>query len=127
MPIVKDKYRETKEYHLVYAELISAARYRGTVTYQEIAQMMGLPLVGSHMGREVGQILGEVSEDEHQRGRPMLSAIAVGVSAKPGEGFFGFARDLGRLEGESREDEQRFWESERAAVYKTWARQLTGS
>jgi len=38
-----DKYRGTKLYHLVFNELITAARYRGTVTYQEIAKMMGLP------------------------------------------------------------------------------------
>ena len=28
----------SKEYYLIYAELITAARYRGTVTYQEIAR-----------------------------------------------------------------------------------------
>jgi hypothetical protein len=44
MPIVKDKYRGTTLYHLIHAELIAAARYRGTVTYQEIAQIMGLLL-----------------------------------------------------------------------------------
>lgn len=124
MTLLKDKYRGTREYALVHAELITAARYRGTVTYQEVAQVMGLPLRGSHMAREVGQMLGSISEDEAASGRPMLSAIAVGVSGRPGDGFFGFARDLGKLKGEAREEEQRFWEGERAAVYETWARQL---
>ena len=33
------------------------------------------------------------------RGRPMLSAIAVGVSGSPGDGFFGLAKTLGKFVG----------------------------
>ena len=62
MNTVQGKYRGKKEYSLVYTELITAAKYRGTVTYQEIAQIMGLPLSGNHMSREVGWVLGEISE-----------------------------------------------------------------
>jgi len=29
------------------------------VTYQEIAKIMGLPLSGNYMGREIGEIIGE--------------------------------------------------------------------
>lgn len=111
------RYRGKREYGLIYTELITAAKYRGTVTYQEIAQIMGLPLQGNHMSREVGWVLGEISEDELKNGRPMLSAIAVGVNGKPGAGFFDWARKLGRL---TSEDEWAFWESECKAVYDTW-------
>ena len=110
-------YRGTKEFGLIYIELITAARYRGTVTYQEIAQIMGLPLSGNHMSREVGWILGEISAYELENGRPMLSAIAVGVNGKPGQGYFEWARKLGRL---TTEDEWVFWENECKAVYDTW-------
>lgn len=127
MTVVTDKYRETKEYHLVYGELITAARYRGTVMYQELAQIMGLPLSGNHMQRELGQILGEISEDEHSRGRPMLSAAAVGTSGMPGAGFFGLANDLGSLDDDSPEGRRQFWESERAALYDVWRRALNTS
>jgi hypothetical protein len=34
MSVVKSKYRGSKEYALVYTELITAAKYRGTFTYQ---------------------------------------------------------------------------------------------
>jgi hypothetical protein len=78
MPVVADKYRGSKEYLLVYSELIRAARYRGTTTYQAISEIMGLPLRGSYMGKEVGQMLGEIVEDEFNQGRPMLTAIVVG-------------------------------------------------
>lgn len=64
MTIVKAKYRGTTKYFHVMAELVRAAQYRGLTTYQDIAVIMGLPLSGSHMGREVGQVLGEISEDE---------------------------------------------------------------
>jgi hypothetical protein len=118
MTIVTSKYRGTKEYALVYHELITAARYRGTVTYQEIARIMGLKLQGGHMARETGLILGEISEDEVSHGRPMLSAIAVGVEGHPGSGFFNLARDLGKLKAE--DDIRKFWRKECQAVYEAW-------
>jgi len=124
MGVVEDKYRGTTTYHLVYNELITAARYRGTVIYQEIAQLMGLPVVGSYMGQQVGHILGEVSEDEYVQGRPMLSAVAVGVSGEPGEGFYGLAKELSKLKDDSTEGRRRFWEAEKAAVYKAWKKVL---
>lgn len=86
--------------------------------------MMGLPLRGSHMGREVGQILGEISEDELAHNRPMLSAVCVGVSGKPGPGLFALARALGRLASEEKSAEAAFWEAEREAVYAAWQRQF---
>jgi hypothetical protein len=106
----------------VYSELIQAAQYRGVTTYQAIAEIMGLRLSGAHMGKEVGYILGEISEDEFRQGRPLLSAIAVGVGGSPGPGFFGLARDLGKLKEDSKEAEQRFWGEEKEAVYATWQR-----
>ena len=124
MPVVPDKYRGSKEYLLVYCELIKAARYKGTTTYQAIAEMMGLPLRGSYMGSEVGKILGEISEDELNQGRPMLSAIAVGVRGLPGPGFFSLAREFAKLQDDSKEGEHRFWEKEKAAVYATWQKEF---
>jgi hypothetical protein len=123
----KPKYRGDQIYLLVYAELISAARYRGLVTYQEIADLMGLPPSGSHMGAQVGHILGEISEEEVHLGRPMLSAVAVNVRGRPGPGFYVLAQALGRLDSEMSEDEQQFWESERKSVYETWQKKLRGN
>jgi len=118
------KYRGSKEYLLVYCELIGAARYRGMTTYQAIADIMGLPLRGSYMGAEVGHMLGEISQDELDHDRPMLSAIVVGVRGSPGPGFFNLARGVGKLQDDSREGEQRFWEEEKKAVYTTWQKEF---
>ncbi|MHB8089516.1 MAG: hypothetical protein ACYDH2_14845 [Anaerolineaceae bacterium] len=111
------KYRGTIEYALVYNELINAARYRGTVTYQEIAKLMGIPLTGGYMAKLLGEILGEISEDEVAHGRPMLSAIAVGVKGSPSEGFYNWARGFGRLTNQANDH---FWAEEKKAVYDTW-------
>lgn len=45
-------YQGTIVYHLVYAELATAARYRGVTTYQTVAQIMGLPLRGGDHRRD---------------------------------------------------------------------------
>jgi hypothetical protein len=111
-------YRGTKEYAFIYTELITAAKYRGTLTYQEIAKIVGLPLSGSHMGSEIGKILGQISEDEVSHGRPMLSAIAVNVQGVPGPGFYELAKQLDRLKENS--DMEIFWQAEYQAVYETW-------
>jgi hypothetical protein len=124
---MEDKYRGTKQYLLIYAELIQAARYRGTVTYQELADLVGLPLQGSYMGSEIGGYIGAISEDEVKQGRPMLSAIVIGVSGKPGPGFFTWAKDLGKLKSDEKSDQEAFWEAEKKAVYATWQRSFAKS
>jgi len=125
MSTVPDKYRGSKDYHLVYCELIGAAQYRGLTTYQAIAQIVGLPLKGNDMAAETGRVVGEISEDEFRQGRPMLSALVVGASGLPGKGFFDLAEDLGKLPAGSTEEEQRlFWEEERDAVYHFWQRKF---
>jgi hypothetical protein len=120
---MSDKYRGSREYVLIYSELINAARYRGTVTFQELADLVGLPLIGNYMGTELGWYLGTISEDEvKEHGRPMLSALAITVEGKPGDGFFGLARDLGKLTSDHQSDQRAFWEAEKRAVYQTWQR-----
>jgi hypothetical protein len=114
------KYRGTKEFLPVYCLLISAARSRDTVTYQQVAQIMGLLPQGHHMGAETGHLLGEISEDECRHGRPMLSALAVSVLGMPGEGFFKLATQLGRFDPSSGPTQRGFWEKERDAVYEAW-------
>jgi hypothetical protein len=118
------KYRGSKEYLLVYGELIQAARHQGVITYQAVAQLMHLPLSGNHMSREVGQMLGEIAEEEISHGRPMLSALAVGVSGLPGDGFYNWAKDLGKSVEDSEDGHRRFWEAEKAAIYRTWKKEF---
>jgi len=122
MKLVKDKYRGTTKYIHVLAELVRAAQYRGITTYQDWAVIMGLPVKGAFMGKETGHVLGEISEDVFLSGRPMLSAVAVGVSGRPGQGFYTLAKDLGLMK--SGQDERVLWDQQREAVYETWRRPL---
>lgn len=123
MSSTSERYRASKSYHLVYCALIQAARNRGTITYKDVAETMGITPKGSYMASETGRMLGGISEDELHDGRPLLSAIAVSsVTGFPGEGFFGLAKDLGKLKDESDAGKKKFWEEEKAAVYETWKR-----
>jgi len=61
--------------------LIEAARAGEVIFYLEL---------GIGRGRVLGQILGEISEYEHDQGRPLLSAVAVSsVKGMPNPGFWG--------------------------------------
>lgn len=114
------KYVGTQVYLAVYSHLIVAAQQRERMTYQAIAKLMGLPPSGNHMGREIGIMLGEITEVEHAQGRPMLSAIVVNTSGQPGPGFFILGQQLGRYSGTTRAEEVEFWHTEEAKVYASW-------
>jgi hypothetical protein len=120
MTTLGSQYRGTREFPLVYSALVEAARNHHLVYYRDVAKRIGVPKSGHHMARQVGQVLGEISEDEHKAGRPMLSAIAVSEAGVLGEGFFNLARRLGRLDGSTREAEEAFLRSEQQRVYEIW-------
>jgi hypothetical protein len=117
MATSKNKYRRTKEYLLVYSELINAAKCRGTLTYKEIAKRIGFPNQGRSMSGIVSFILDVISEEEVHYGRPMLSALVNGIDGTPGRGFYHLAHRLGKMNGE---DYYNFIMNEREAVYDTW-------
>ncbi len=120
MVIVSRKYFGTESLVEVYGMCIVAAMKNQTVQYKDIAQVMGLPISGSNMGMQVGRLLGEISEYEHNLGRPMLSAVAVSQKGTPGPGFIKLARDLGKLTATGSAAETAFISSEQNAVYLHW-------
>jgi len=126
MTTIGGQYRGTREFLLVYCALIRAARSRTLLHYKEVATLIAVPQAGHHMARQVGQVLGEISEDEHGMNRPMLSVVAVNEAGFPGDGFFKLARRLGRLP-EVDADEQAFFHTERTRVYDIWADAGIGS
>ena len=125
-PIAPNKYRGTTTYHKVFCRLIQAALARQTIHYEDVAAIMNLQGKGQHMSKETGHILGEISEDEHNQDRPMLSAVVVQKTGKekgiPGDGFFGLAVDLGKLDPNATDQGKRqFWENELQDTYTQWA------
>ena len=120
MSVVSRKYFGTKEFFKVYCKLIKTAQKRETIYYKDVAQIMGLPTQGEHMAKETGWMLGEISENEHNHGRALLSAVVVRKDIKmPGEGFSKLARQLGKLA--QGQNEQTFWQNELQDVYNTWS------
>ena len=122
MSVRKGKYRGTTTYFQVLAELVRAAQYQGLTTYQDMAVIMGIPVTGNYMSREMGLVLGEISEDEVAAGRSMLSSVAVTKAGKVGAGFFAFAEQIGKLPNGA--DKQEFLASERRATYNAWKRPI---
>ena len=122
-PIVPKKYRGTTTYHKVFCRLIQAAHARQPIHYGEIAAIMNLQGTGQHMAAETGHILGEISEDEHNQGRHMLSSVVVRQQdGIPGNGFFVLAVDLNKLDSNATDQEKRqFWENELQETYRQWA------
>lgn len=121
------RYRGTSTYDQVHAELVRAAQYEGLTTYPDIAAIMDIPTDGGYeMQDKIGAILHEICEDEVAAGRPMLSAVAVKTTKRPGPGFFTQALELDRFrcKTRNRKTENRFWAKERRAVYKEWKRPL---
>lgn len=121
MTTIGSKYRGTKEFLRVYMKLIAAAQQRGTISYLDVAEVLGIEQPGHHMARQVGQVLGEISEDEHDSGRPMLSAVAVATTGYPGDGFFNLASGFGKYAGSTTRDKKQFWTRELDHVYSEWS------
>jgi hypothetical protein len=121
---VVDDYRGLGQYFLMFNEVAAAGRYRGTVTYQELAHLIGLQISGNYMGAEIGSILGKISTAEHQLNHPLLSAVAVTVDGMPGLGFFTLATELGKFSGTTEKERREFWEAEIRAVHEHWRKKF---
>ena len=117
-----DRIEDGRPFLRVYGLLIRAAELHGTVTYPQIAELMGLPRQGSNTGRRIGEMLGAITDRERAAGRPMLSAVAVSsTNRKPGAGFASLAEQHGSLSPSATEAEKEtYWRSELARVYKEW-------
>ncbi|MFQ5793804.1 MAG: restriction endonuclease [Candidatus Bipolaricaulia bacterium] len=106
---------------MIRARLIEAARAGQTITYSEIASM----LTDSHLDVEpdldlIERVLMTVSREEHNEGRPLLSAVVVLPESEcPGERFFALAQELGAYDGV---DDSRFFSQELQRVYEYWQR-----
>ena len=89
--------------------LISTAKRGEVIFYREL---------GIGRGKAAGQILGEICEYEHSRGRPLLSAIVVNkAKGMPSEGFWGLSAIPQKLTEKQRPV---FWARELNKVIDYW-------
>ena len=70
---------------------------------------------------KVGRLIGEISDDESEAGRPLLSAIVVDKnSGLAGPGFFKLVRDRKLLAKTSKSAERTFLNKEKTKVFDYW-------
>jgi hypothetical protein len=104
---------------MIRDKLIEAAKKQKVVYYAEVGELLNFSMDNPHHRKELGRILGEISTDEHQEGRPLLSAIVVHKENHlPGEGFFKLAKELGKQKPD--EDNDTFYTNELRRVFNTW-------
>jgi hypothetical protein len=108
----------------VYEVLKQVAHEERTVTYSEIARIVGLNMQSQLDRTELGHILGAIASYEHRQGRPLLSAVSVlSHDGYPSNGFFNLARELGRFSGSTEMDRLSFFATELKAIYDYWKNQ----
>ena len=98
--------------------LIACARERRMIAYSEFIQhLRSISFEGPHDPR-LRPFLGEISSEEAQAGRGMLTALVVHKHGdyQPGPGFFELAKSLGH----DTSDIERFWIQEVKKVFAAW-------
>jgi len=102
------------------AVLADCARRGETISYSELVQAIRSISLEAHDPR-LAELLGQVSSEEDEAGRGLLSVIVVhkGGNGKPGQGFF----DLARSRGRDTSDLDRCWIDELKRVFGSWADQ----
>lgn len=99
--------------------LVDCAKRRGQVTYSELTDK--LRTKGTHLSfAQLYELLCEISTDEYQQGRGMLSAIVVTKNGdqQPGDGFYKLAKDLGIKS----KNELECWIDQMKKVHDVWTK-----
>jgi hypothetical protein len=102
----------------IYDKLKAVARAGSTIFYSDLAPLTDLAVDSEYFGALIGQRLDEINRYEHERGRPLLSAVVITKEHNiPGTGFFTCAQELGVF---PRGDKDEFWLSELTRVHACW-------
>jgi len=112
----------------VYKKLIEVAKRqgkyeKGIITYSDLNYdcQLGIVFEGDAGGKEIGKILGEISEIEFKNKRPLISVVVIRKNLKPlmaSHGFFNLAEELGLKS--TNEDNQLFFAKELGRVHDYW-------
>ena len=122
---MKNKYGyEARDWKKAKAESITIlaeiAKAKGRIAYSDLAPKIQA-IEFEHDDPRFWHLLGEVSVEEMNKGRGMLSAIVVHKRGemRPGPGFYRLAEWLGKKVGEV----DRFWLEEFNRVHDVWGNQ----
>jgi hypothetical protein len=97
--------------------LVERAKRRQMIPYSELVGLVGSVQFTPHDQR-LFALLGQVSVEESEQGRPLLSVLVVHKTGdmKPGPGFFEMAKALGR----DTKDADKAWIVETQKVFQYW-------
>ena len=98
--------------------LSDCARREDPISYSELVSKIPSIHLEPHDTR-LNHLLGQVSTEEHEAGRGMLTVLVVykGGEHSPGPGFFELAEELGL----DISDREAFWTSEFRKVCQAWS------
>ena len=106
---------------IIYQAIKQVAKNEVTTYYSDIAPLVGLDMSYEPDRNIMSNILDKISKNEHENGKPLLSAVVILRDKNiPGDGFFGMAQEVGVYNGG---DKDQFWASELWRVYNYWAKQ----
>ena len=99
--------------------MIDAAQRQRVISYSELVRQITSCSLEPHDLR-LAHMLGEVSSEEDEAGRGLLTDVVVHKAGdmKPGSGFFTLARSRGR----DIRDRQQFCVEELERVYEIWSK-----
>ena len=98
--------------------MITVARSKSMITYSDLVRKITSCILEPN-GAHLAHMLGEISSEEDEEGRGLLTVVVVHKTGdlKPGPGFFRLARSRGR----HIVDEEQYWIEELRNVYDTWS------
>lgn len=101
--------------------LIRTARSGGFITYTDLCKQISAIQIEPHE-HALRILLGGVSTEEHEDGRPLLTALIIYKNGEfaPGTGFFNLAESLGYEVGNTDLYRDRFWLDQLRQLRETW-------
>ena len=80
----------------IYKKLQEVAKSGNVTNYSDIAPLANLDMSNPDDRNKISVILDEISEKEHEEGRPLLSTVVIHKDNNmPGKGYFKMAKRIG--------------------------------
>ena len=108
-------------------KMIEIAKQRLTIYYSELFKPYNLNFNNKDHYEAVYEILDDISEKEHESGRPLLSSVVVNVKERmPGDGFFDLEKikQSGISKNSPLEDKKECFSRHKKETHDYWSQQL---
>lgn len=120
----------TEDHLRIREVLIKVAKRKSVINYTDLLKQSGvrLDMSNPHDRGVLGNLLGDISWNEVQEGRPMLSSVALHAGDfKQGGGFFDLAEELYSISLPSADAELEFGMDEMNKTHEFWSNMNCGT